>query len=140
MNPRKTTTGQVLEQMVLPALQHGNYTYKRQVVIGQRLGGGQHKVDLVVTSAQGEKILVSLKWQQASGAAEEEVPYEIMCLAEAVRTSGEFSRAYVVLGGGGWSKREYFTSGAWREYIWNADQVKVLTLEDFIGLANQGKL
>ncbi|RME37998.1 MAG: hypothetical protein D6793_03420, partial [Thermoflexia bacterium] len=64
----------------------------------------------------------------------------IMCLAEALRTDRAFSRAYVVLGGGGWSKRGYFTSDAWREYIRNADQVKVLTLEDFIGLANQGKL
>ncbi|RME33517.1 MAG: hypothetical protein D6793_09670, partial [Thermoflexia bacterium] len=115
MNPRKTTTGQVLEQMVLPALQHGNYTYKRQVAIGERLGGGQHKVDLVVTSAQGEKILVSLKWQQASGTAEQKVPYEIMCLAEAIRSSEEFSRAYIVLGGGRWSKREYFIGGAWQE-------------------------
>ncbi len=139
MNPRKTTTGAVLEQMVLPALEHGNYTYEKQVVVGQRLGGGAHKADIVATNAQGEKIIISLKWQQVSGTAEQKVPYEIMCLAEAIRT-GEYNRAYVVLGGRGWSKRDYFTSGKWREYIRNVETVRVVTLEDFVSLANQGKL
>ncbi|MFN3762379.1 MAG: PD-(D/E)XK nuclease superfamily protein [Anaerolineae bacterium] len=139
MNPRKTTTGAVLEQMVLPALEHGNYTYEKQVVVGQRLGGGAHKADIVATNAQGEKIIISLKWQQVSGTAEQKVPYEIMCLAEAIRT-GEYSRAYVVLGGRGWSKRDYFTSGKWQEYIRNVETVRVVTLEDFVSLANQGKL
>lgn len=139
MNPRKTTTGAVLEQMVLPALKHGHYTYEKQVVVGQRLGGGEHKADIVATNARGEKIIISLKWQQASGTAEQKVPYEIMCLAEAVRGGG-YSRAYVVLGGRGWSKRDYFTSGKWREYIQNAETVEVVTLEDFVALANQGRL
>lgn len=139
MNPRKTTTGAVLEQMVLPALKYGHYSYEEQVVVGQRLGGGAHKADIVATNALGEKIIISLKWQQVSGTAEQKVPYEIMCLAEAIRT-GEYSRAYVVLGGRGWSKRDYFTGDKWREYIQNAEAVKVVTLEEFIGLANQGKL
>ncbi len=139
MNPRKTTTGTVLEQMILPALEYGNYTYEKQVVVGQRLGGGAHKADIVATNAQGEKIIISLKWQQTPGTAEQKVPYEIMCLAEAIRT-GRYSRAYVVLGGEGWSKRDYFTSGKWQEYIRNAETVRVVRLEEFVGLANQGKL
>src|SRR5438309_4509901 len=37
--PRDTRTGGVLENMVLPALERGGYQYKKQVVIGKRLGG-----------------------------------------------------------------------------------------------------
>jgi len=142
MNPRKTTTGAVLEQMALPALKHGGYEYAPQVEVGERLGGGKHKVDLVAVNTRGEKILISLKWQQVTGTAEQKVPYEIMCLAEIIRATEEYSRAYVVLGGPGWREglKRYFTSNDWRYYIHNAEKVKVITLDEFVSLANQGRL
>ena len=63
------------------------------------MGGGKHKVDLVVET-KDERILVSVKWQQVSGTGEQKVPFEVMCLADAVRKSqGRFRRAYLVLGG-----------------------------------------
>jgi hypothetical protein len=42
---------------------------------------------------------VSLKWQQVGGTAEQKVPFEVMCLADAVRAG----HAYLVLGGDGWT-------------------------------------
>jgi hypothetical protein len=78
--------------MALPALKHGGYEYAPQVEVGERLGGGKHKVDLVAANTRGEKILISLKWQQVAGTAEQKVPYEIMCLAEIIRTKEEYSR------------------------------------------------
>src|SRR5437660_11832783 len=83
MTPRNTRTGGVLEQMVLPALDHGGYRYQLQVNIGQRLGCGHHFVD-VIAERDRRKVLISLKWQQVSGTAEQKVPFEIICLLEAL--------------------------------------------------------
>ena len=104
MNPRDTRTGTVLEQMVLPALSRGGYTYETQKHIGTRLGGRRHIVDVLAVDAAGHKYLVSLKWQQVGGTAEQKVPFEVICLAEALST-GKFQKAYLVLGGEGWKLR-----------------------------------
>jgi hypothetical protein len=136
--PGNTGTGGVMEQMILPALTRGGYLARSQVVTGTRPGGGAHKVDAIVDKG-GESIIVSLKWQQSSGTAEQKVPFEVMCLADAVR-AGHASRAYLVLGGTGWKLRDYFTSGALKQHLVHANLVRVLSLEEFIGTANSGKL
>lgn len=138
MTTRDTRTGSVLELTVLPALELGGYAYEQQVEVGQRLGHGRHMVDAVVTRGE-DRFLLSVKWQQTSGTAEQKVPYEVMCLAAAVR-SGGFSRAYLVLGGEGWKLRSFYTSGALADHLTNADSVDVITLESFIARANQGTL
>src|SRR5467141_627505 len=135
MSPRNTTTGSVLEQMVLPALKRGGYEYRTQVKIGARLGGGRHFVDAIAEKA-GRIWLVSMKWQQVGGTAEQKVPFEVICLAEEVR-SGIFQKAYLVLGGDGWSLRDFYTGGGLKKHLTNADKVQVLTLERFVALANQ---
>lgn len=140
MTPRDTSTGRVLEEMILPALHRGGYSYQTQVEIGDRLGAGRHRVD-VVARAGHDEIPVSLKWQQVSGTAEQKVPYEIICLADAVRESmGRFRKAYLVLGGGGWKLRECFVDGALNEYLRHCETVQVMTLEDFVAKANSGEL
>jgi hypothetical protein len=135
---RDTRTGGVLEAMVLPALKRGGYEYQTQVKIGKRPGGGTHKVD-AVAEKNSERILVSLKWQQVGGTAEQKVPFEVICLAEEVRGGG-FQKAYLVLGGDGWTLRDFYTSGGLQKHLTNADKVHVLTLERFVAVANQGKL
>ncbi len=137
---RKTTTGRVLETMVLPALAHGGYDWHEQEVVGTRLGGGLHKVDLLAWSP-AKAFLISLKWQQTSGTAEQKVPFEAICLAEAVlRSEGRLDKAYIVLGGPGWKLRDFYVSGGLREHLTHADLVEIVTLEDFIARANQGRL
>ncbi len=112
----------------------------KQVDIGTRLGGHKHKIDVLVSDPQ-VRILVSTKWQQAAGTAEQKVPFEVMCLAEAIRESGGgFQKAYLVLGGGGWTLRGFFTSQELWKYLNNCDGVSVVSLERFVALANQGKL
>jgi hypothetical protein len=138
MSPRNTRTGGVLEQMVLPALDQGGYTYKTQVNLGQRLGIGRHFVDAVVEK-EGHKFLLSVKWQQVSGTAEQKVPFEIICLVEAME-AGNFEKSYVVLGGDGWTLRNFYTSGGLRKYLVNSEKVEVIKLEAFVARANQGKL
>lgn len=138
MSPRNTRTGGVLELMVLPALDQGGYTYKTQVNLGQRLGLGRHFVDAVVEK-DGRRVLLSVKWQQVSGTAEQKVPFEIICMVEALET-GTFDKADVVLGGDGWTLRDFYTSGGLKRYLVNSEKVEVMKLEAFIGRANQGKL
>jgi len=127
--------------MVIPALEQGGYEHESQVVIGKRLGGRKHKVDLLLTKSDGTKIPVSMKWQQVSGTAEQKVPFEIMCLAEALAASeGRFSKAYLVLGGDGWTLRGFYLGDGLKQYLKNCDSVQVVTLESFVAKANQGKL
>jgi len=140
VTPRDTRTGAVLEQMILPALRQGGYTYKLQVDIGDRLGTGRHKVDAVAQGA-GEEIPISLKWQQVSGTAEQKVPFEIICLAHAIdQSGGRFTKAYLVLGGGGWKLRHAFVSGYLDAYLSGCERVQVITLEDFVAKANSARL
>jgi len=139
--PRNTRTGSVLEQMVLPALRQGDYLYQTQVGIGQRLGGGQHVVDVVASDRKGLSYLISLKWQQVSGTAEQKVPFEVICLAEAIASSaGAYAKGYVVLGGDGWKLRAFYTSGLLVNYLSNIEHVTVVSLEQFVALANKSAL
>src|SRR5207249_6860730 len=123
---------------IVPALKRGHYSCETQVKVGTRCGGGTHKVD-AVAQKDGAKVLVSLKWQQTGGTAEQKVPFEIMCLADAVR-SGHAARAYLVLGGDGWTLRDYYTSGSLADHLIHAALARVVTLEAFVRLANNSQL
>jgi len=138
MSPGSTRTGGVLERMILPALDQGGYSYETQVHLGRRLGIGKHVVD-AVAHLGGRNILISLKWQQVSGTAEQKVPFEVICLLEALE-AGNHEKAYLVLGGEGWTLRTFFASGGLKRFLVNSEKVEVLTLEGFVGRANHGKL
>src|SRR3989344_2709488 len=118
MSPRNTNTGGVLENMILPALQRGGYSAQKQVNICIRLGGkGKHMVD-AVAEKEGEKVLVSSKWQQTAGTAEQKVPFEVMCLTEALTDNGStYSRAYIILGGDGWKLRDFYIEGGMNKFF-----------------------
>ena len=62
-----------------------------------------------------------------------------MCLADVVR-SGRALRAYLVLGGDGWTLRDYYTSGALKAHLRHAELVHVVTLEAFVRLADNPQL
>ena len=138
MSPGSTRTGGVLERMILPALDQGGYAYETQVHLGQRLGARKHVVD-AVAHKDGRNVLISLKWQQVSGTAEQKVPFEVICLLEALR-GGAHDQAYLVLGGEGWTLRSFYTSGGLKPFLANSEKVDVITLEGFVARANQGRL
>jgi len=138
MTPRDTRTGSVLEAMVLPALERGGYAFQTQVKVGQRPGGGTHRVDAVAEKGV-RKWLVSLKWQQVGGTAEQKVPFEVICLAEAVEQGG-YQKAYLVLGGEGWKLRQFYIGGGLSKYLRGTEHVEVVTLEGFVATANMGRL
>lgn len=141
MKARNTTTGWVLEQMVLPALARGGYAFQAQVNVGKRLGGRQHFVDVMAESPSGGFFPISLKWQQTGGTAEQKVPFEAMCLIDLVRSAPLLYRsAYLVLGGEGWTLRDFFIGGGLRSYLVDAERIQILSLEGFVARANQQRL
>jgi PD-(D/E)XK nuclease superfamily protein len=136
--PGNTRTGGVLEAMVLPALDRGGYSHRAQVPIGNRLGCGRHVVD-AIAEKEGQQILVSVKWQQVAGTAEQKVPFELICLLDALE-AGPYAKAYLVLGGEGWKLRQFYISGGLNRFLRNAERVEIITLEGFVAKANQGRL
>jgi hypothetical protein len=139
---RSTTTGGVLEQMILPALTRGGYLFNSQVQIGTKFTGENHRHFVDVVARKGdESFLISLKWQQTSGTAEEKVPFEVICLMDAIqKNNGLHKRAYLVLGGDGWKLRNFYISNEFKKYIPFSNHVTILTLESFIAVANRAQL
>jgi hypothetical protein len=109
--------------MIIPALERGGYKYRTQVKIGERLGRGRHVVDAVAEKSD-RKVLISVKWQQVSGTAEQKVPFEVICLSDALE-HGSYEKGYVVLGGEGWKLRDFYVSGGLRKYLTRADRVEI---------------
>ena len=135
---RDTRTGQVLERMVLPALEMGGYSIERQVRLTDRLGGCRHYGD-IVASMDSERIVISLKWQQSSGTAEQKVPYEYMCLADVLSRDPSIHKAYIVIGGDGWTKHRFFLNEL-ESWVKTEEFVDVVDLNSFVAKANQGRL
>lgn len=143
MSPRDTSTGRILEQIVLPALRGNGYKFAIQQMIGASISGGRHFVDVLVELPNGREILVSMKWQQVSGTAEEKVPFEVLKLIHAIKNSnGRFQQAYLVLGGEGWKAplKAFYLSGDLSDYILDSNLVRIVSLETFISLTNRKAL
>jgi hypothetical protein len=124
--------------MILPALESGGYAYRLGVNIGKRLGQTKHILD-VLARKNDQKFLVSLKWQQVSGTAEQKIPFEVISLSHTMQ-EGDYSGAYLVLGGDGWRLRDFYTSGGLDQHLRHPELVTIVTLERFVALANQGAL
>lgn len=143
MVPKAKHTGTVLEQTVIPILKNNDYEIESQIFIGEKIGGGKHKVDIVAKTPTGEEILISLKWQQTSGTTQEKIPYEVIKLIHAINNNkGRFNQAYIVLGGEGMDQKlkEFYLSGGLSPYIVGSHLVKLISFEKFIALANKKSL
>jgi len=132
----------VLEEMVLPALQLAGYQYEKQFYIGRVMGGRPYKADLLVHDrGSGRRIVVSLKWQQVAGTAEQKIPFEVIALLQLLE-SRACEDAYLVLGGTGWTPqvREFYLSGRLCTFMPEAERVRIVGLEEFIKLVNNRRL
>ena len=137
---RNTTTGKEFEILVKKSLLKKGYQVTEQVQVGTRPNGGKHKIDLVAKK-DGRSYLISLKWQQTSGTAEQKVPYELICLSEALKQSrGAHQAAYLILGGEGWSLKKFYLSGGLDRHLSLDQPVKLLGLDAFLTLAAKNQL
>ena len=136
-----TRTGGVLEDMVLPALRARRLRVQNP---GRTSASASASASTTSTASRRRTAGASwsrVKWQQVAGTAEQKVPFEVICLLDALdENPGKYAKAYIVLGGEGWKLRGFYTSGGLISYISYADRLDILTLEGFVARANQGKL
>lgn len=137
-----TKTGSTLEVTVEAVLLNNSYAVQKQVVVGTKPCGGKHKADIVAMRPNGSKFLVSLKWQQTAGSAEEKVPFEVIKLLHTLRENASYDKAYIVIGGDGFSAGlvEFYLSEEFRSYIRESQKIEILTLNDVIARSNRGQL
>ena len=138
--PRDTSTGKVHEAMIRAGLEAGDYQIEEQTQVGTRPNGRKHMVDLIATR-DDHSFLISLKWQQVGGTAEQKIPFEAICLSEALRQcQPKYDKAYIVLGGEGWTLKDFYTSPDFLPHLNLSRPVSILHTDQFIALANDKQL
>jgi len=133
-----TRTGTNMERMIATALGFNNYSFVKQVYIGQQLFGNRYKADFIVNDK-----IISLKWQQVSGTAEQKLIYEIATLIKIIDGSGgRFTKAYLIYGGNGFSPGalNYMQHNMHVGLLIHGDLVFIESLNDFIARINQHSL
>ena len=107
--PRNTASGKFYEDTVERAIRQSclanNLSAKSQQTIGTSPSGRKHRVDWELISNADPNIrgLVSCKVQITGGTAEEKVPFEVIKLIHAMDTDTRYKRAWIVLGGKGFT-------------------------------------
>lgn len=138
-----TKTGAYWESVLKPVLEiHYAGKFATQVTVGQQLFGGNYRADAVIRDSSGD-IIVSAKWQQVSGTAEQKIVYDIASLLKIIQESaGRYRKAYVVLGGTGFSDnaRNYLLAQSHCDLFTQGHLVEVLSLDSFLARANKESL
>jgi hypothetical protein len=103
---RQTKTGRKYEKEIENLLEeYTSHTFRSQVNVGKKRNGGKHYVDILLN----QSILLSLKYQEVQGTAEEKIPFEIMKLQHAV-DDYEYKCAIITLAGpdSAWKWKNYY--------------------------------
>lgn len=104
-------------------------------------------VDFVTKNKSGYPLFIKLQFQEVAGTTEHKVPFKAIRLIHTVRETNlgtgrdadEGAHAYLVLGGEGWTLREFFTSGLCH-HLADGSCVTVCTVGDFIKRVQRGNL
>jgi hypothetical protein len=112
---------------------HG-YSKQPQARIGTTPGGSTHVVDWEIwdTGDVNMRALVSCKYQDAGGTAEEKIPYEVIKLIKAMNDDRRYRFAWLVMGGDGWNPGllRYYTSELSVDIPAMIDRLEILTFND----------
>ena len=128
--PRYTDkTGKAFEYLCQYLCELSGHDVQEQENIGLRPTGGAHNTDLIVNGS-----IVSLKYQDVAGTAEEKIPYEQMCLQHACFTYG-YDCAIIVLAGPGWKHDDAYRQGVFDEWM-HTPNVRVLNFDEFLNQFN----
>jgi hypothetical protein len=123
-------TGKAFEYLCEHLLDVAKYSVEEQICIGLRPTGGNHNTDLIVD----ENIIISLKYQDVAGTAEEKIPYEQICLQHAIETYS-YSRAIIVLAGPGWKHDECYRNNCLSKWLITPD-VTIMNFDEFLNEFN----
>lgn len=126
---RDTTTGTLNEKEIEQFLiENTNESVSAQVNVGKKRNGGDHITDLLIggetyvppnkkrpISTHKGGILVSLKYQEIMGTAEEKILFEIMKLQHCIYDYGYECAIIVLCGNTGWKWKDYFLSEEFKQ-------------------------
>ena len=151
---RDTTTGTLNEKEIEKFLSENlNEVVKYQVNVGKKRNNGVHIVDVMIggetyipknnkrpiSNHKGGQ-LVSLKYQQVLGTAEEKVPFEVMKLQDAIDDYGYESALIVLCGDTGWSwKKEYLSERFKKRMKLLGPDVNIISQEEFLEKYSKGR-
>lgn len=137
---RDTTTGSdyedIVELCIKRACERNGLKATPQSTIGQKPGGGNHRVDWEIYKVENPKIrgLISCKFQSTSGTAEEKIAYEVIKLLHAMEKDQRYIKSWIIMGGSGWSSgmRRFVNSelSYWIPQMKNC--VQILTTDELI--------
>jgi hypothetical protein len=151
---RDTTTGTLNEKEIEKFLNENlNEVVKYQVNVGKKRNNGVHIVDVMIggethipknnkrpISNHKGGHLVSLKYQQVLGTAEEKVPFEVMKLQDAIDDYGYESALIVLCGDTGWSwKKEYLSERFKKRMKLLGPDVNIISQEEFLEKYSKGR-
>lgn len=110
MSKTGVNTGKIFEQLfdtVLPVQGYRILTDKEYApFLAPSISGGKHLPDRVIETPDSRWLILSKKWQETSGTAEQKVPFEIIKLIDAVlKSNSKFEYAYLIIGGEGWNPK-----------------------------------
>jgi hypothetical protein len=121
---RDTTTGSdyedIVELCIKRSCDRNNLEAKSQSVIGDKPGGGKHRVDWEIYKLDNPSVrgLISCKFQSTSGTAEEKIAYEVIKLLHAMKIDSRYVKSWIIMGGDGWSEGiRKFTKSELSEWI-----------------------
>ena len=147
MSKTGVNTGKIFEQLfdtVLPVQGYRILTKDEYApFLAPSISGGKHLPDRVIETPDLRWLILSKKWQETAGTAEQKVPFEIIKLIDAVKKSnGKFPYAYLIIGGEGWTRtlKESYLNGDLNQYINGTELVKVINPDRFLTLINRKNL
>lgn len=94
--------------------------------------GYPYEVEFLLFPSTGERVPVKVMWQDSPGSAEQKVPWHVIHLRRAAEETSDIERAYLVLGGNGWTRKDAFTGGRLHAAMPGHGMVIVETLEKFL--------
>jgi hypothetical protein len=109
MASRDTTTGsnyeQIIELCLKRACEKNGMKATPQVTVGEKPGGGNHRVDWEIFQLANENVrgLISCKYQGTPGTTEEKIAYEVIKLLHAMENDPRYKKSWLIMGGDGWS-------------------------------------
>ena len=108
---RDTSTGTHYKEVVGARLKaiglKKNFDVLSNVEIGLKPGGQVNRVPFVIVDKKNEsrRGIVSCKIQTTGGSAEEKIVFEVIKLLAAMQYDRRYGRAWLVLGGTGWTNQ-----------------------------------
>lgn len=130
--PLNTNTGNLFRDDIKEMLRTRGYLCERERPIAPVLGA-MYRADLWMPEL---RCVISLKWQQHPGTAEQKIVYDAVRLNMLLHRSC-ISKAYLVLGGPdqAWTLRDVFVTDL-AEAISCHSELRLVKYEDFVAAAN----